>query len=114
MAKKPKLEIFTSYLKTIENSVDSNIFRNLYYKIGRKTIDVLDNGDLSCANYVTTILYILIRLKIGTRRLSVPLMTCQNQDGIKLRNQRKERLSSGVIRKKMMVRRGSIVTSVFI
>ena len=63
MAKKPKLEIFTSYLKTIENSVDSNIFRNLYYKIGRKTIDVLDNGDLSCANYVTTILYIFDLIK---------------------------------------------------
>ena len=63
MAKKPKLEIFTSYLKTIENSVNSNIFRNLYYKIGRKTIDVLDDGDLSCANYVTTILYIFGLIK---------------------------------------------------
>ncbi len=63
MAKKPKLEIFISYFKTIENSVGSNIFRNLYYRIGRKVIDVLDDGDLSCATYVTTILYIFDLIK---------------------------------------------------
>lgn len=63
MAKKPKLEIFPSYFKAIENSAGSNLFRNLYYRIDRKTIDVLDNGDLSCANFVTTILYIFDLIK---------------------------------------------------
>ncbi len=58
MAEKPKLEIFRSYIRTIENSVDSNLFRNLYFRIGHKVVDVLDDGDLSCANYVTATLYL--------------------------------------------------------
>lgn len=58
MARKPEFEIFLSYIKTIENSVGSNIFRNLYFRIENKIVDVLDDGDLSCATYVTTILYI--------------------------------------------------------
>lgn len=58
MSKKPKLEIFRSYIKTIENSVGSNLFRNLYFCIGGKALDVLEDGDLSCANYVTAILYL--------------------------------------------------------
>lgn len=63
MPKKPKLEIFRSYIKTIENSVGSNLFRNLYYRIKGKVIDVLNDGDLSCAIYVTTILYLFNLIK---------------------------------------------------
>lgn len=63
MAKKPKLEIFHSYIRTIENSVDSNLFRNLYFRINHKVIDVLEDGDLSCANYVTAILYLFDLIK---------------------------------------------------
>lgn len=63
MAKKPALEILTSYLKTIENSVGSNLFRNLYFRIKGKKLDVLEDGDLSCANYVTAILYLFDLLK---------------------------------------------------
>ena len=63
MAKKPTLALLTSYLKTIENSVGSNLFRNLYFRIGGKEIDVLDDGDLSCANYVTAILYLFDLIK---------------------------------------------------
>lgn len=45
-----------SYLKTIENSVGSRIFQNLYFKQGTKKIDVLQNGNLSCAVFVSSIL----------------------------------------------------------
>lgn len=55
---KPELEIFRSYRAAIENSVDSNFYRNLYFRINGTSIDVLDDGDLSCAFFVTTILYL--------------------------------------------------------
>lgn len=58
MAEKPRLELLLSYLKAIENSVGSNLFRNLYYRIDGKVVDVLDDGDLSCATYVTSMLYL--------------------------------------------------------
>lgn len=65
---KPKLEVFRSYIATIENSVGSNLFRNLYFRINRKAVDVLEDGDLSCANYVTSVLYLfgLIRERHAT------------------------------------------------
>ncbi len=40
----------------IESSVGANLFRHLYFRINGKTIDVLEDGDLSCAMFVTTIL----------------------------------------------------------
>ncbi len=63
MVEKPRLEIFISYTKAIENSIGSNLFRNLYFRIEGEVIDVLDDGDLSCAIYVTTILYIFGLIK---------------------------------------------------
>lgn len=57
-SRKPTLEVFRSYIRTVENSVGSNIFRNLYFRINGRAIDVLEDGDLSCANYVTAILYL--------------------------------------------------------
>lgn len=45
-----------SYLKTIGNSIASRIFKNLYFKKGRKKIDALENGNLSCAVFVSWIL----------------------------------------------------------
>lgn len=60
---KPKFHIFLSYIKTIENSIESNLFRNLYFQIGDRVIDVLDDGDLSCATYVTSVLYLFDLIK---------------------------------------------------
>mgnify|MGYP001599530607 CR=1 FL=1 len=45
-----------SYLKTIENSVGSKLFRNLYFEIENKRTDILKNGVLSCAVFVSWIL----------------------------------------------------------
>lgn len=60
---KPKPEVFRSYIHAIENSVGSNLFRNLYFRINDKAVDVLEDGDLSCANYVTAILYLFDLIK---------------------------------------------------
>lgn len=45
-----------SYLKAIENGVGSKLFRNLYFEIKDKKTDILKNGRLSCAVFVSWIL----------------------------------------------------------
>ncbi len=54
---KPKILLFDSYIQAIKNSVGSNLFRNLYLEIAGKKIDVLEDGNLSCAKFVSSILY---------------------------------------------------------
>lgn len=53
----PPLDVYRSYLAMIENSVGANVFRSLYYTIDRAPLDVLEDGDLSCAMFVTNILF---------------------------------------------------------
>lgn len=50
------LELFLSYIKMIKNSVGSRVYRSLYFKVKRNPWDVLGNGNLSCAYFVSTIL----------------------------------------------------------
>ncbi len=66
---RPVLALLPSYLAAIRNSVGSNLFRNEYYLIEGKIIDVLDDGDLSCAVFVTAILYLFDL--IGERHTTV-------------------------------------------
>jgi hypothetical protein len=47
-----------SYLAAIKNSVRSKLFRNFYAKIDGKKKDLLRNGELSCAFFVSSILKI--------------------------------------------------------
>lgn len=56
--KKPKVIpiLFDTYIAVIKNSVSSNIFRNSYAKINGKKQDILRNGELSCAFFVSSIL----------------------------------------------------------
>ncbi|MEK7195021.1 MAG: hypothetical protein AAB667_02095 [Patescibacteria group bacterium] len=61
--KKPDIDIRASYLAMIKNSVGTKLFRNFYFKINGRSLDVLENGDLSCAVYVTSILYLLRLIK---------------------------------------------------
>lgn len=56
MSVKPILDVYTSYLAMIQNSVGANTYRSLYFVIDDKSLDVLEDGDLSCALYVTSIL----------------------------------------------------------
>lgn len=56
--KKLVLALKPSYLAAIENSIGSGIFRNLFYKVNGKTIDVLEDGRLSCAVFVSSLLFL--------------------------------------------------------
>lgn len=48
--------IYKSYLKAIENSIESRLFRNLYAKVNGEEKDILNGGELSCAYFVSHIL----------------------------------------------------------
>jgi hypothetical protein len=49
--------------KLIENSTGTKIFRNNYFFVDSKSRDLLRNGELSCAFYVSSILYLLKLIK---------------------------------------------------
>lgn len=49
--------LFDTYIAVIENSVGSNIFRNLYAKVNGKKTDITENGNLSCALFVSSVIY---------------------------------------------------------
>ncbi|HXF44021.1 MAG TPA: hypothetical protein VNK70_00965 [Candidatus Paceibacterota bacterium] len=55
-SEKPIPLFFDTYLAVIRNSVGSGLFRNLYAKVGGRKTDLLRNGKLSCAFYVSSIL----------------------------------------------------------
>ncbi|HUZ93034.1 MAG TPA: NlpC/P60 family protein [Candidatus Paceibacterota bacterium] len=57
-AAKPKFILLKNCLAVARGSAGSNAFRKLYYKIGGREIDVLRDGDLSCAVFVSFILKI--------------------------------------------------------
>lgn len=59
---KPQIDFFATYLALIKNSVRSKLFRNLFATINGKNEDILRDGDLSCAIYVTSILTLSRRL----------------------------------------------------
>lgn len=48
--------LFQTYLQTVKNSVSSHQFRNLYMEQGGRSVDVLEDGNLSCAYYVSSLL----------------------------------------------------------
>lgn len=45
-----------SLLQAVKNSVGSRLFRNVYILSGQRKIDILKNGELSCAYFVSSIL----------------------------------------------------------
>lgn len=58
-------DIKKTYFKLIENSIGSKLWRNNYFFINnsKKSKDILENGNLSCAYYVSSILYLLKLIK---------------------------------------------------
>lgn len=48
--------IYETYLKLIDNSVGTNMFRTMYASVNDIKQDVMRNGDLSCAFFVSSIL----------------------------------------------------------
>jgi hypothetical protein len=60
---KPKRLYFKSYIKLIQNSVGSNLFRNFYVETPeRGEFDSLDDGNNACAFYVSSVLVIFNKL----------------------------------------------------
>jgi hypothetical protein len=57
--------LFESYLAAIANSPKSRIFRNFYARINDKKIDITKNGELSCAFFVSFILFYFGQIKKG-------------------------------------------------
>lgn len=56
-AEKPKRDYFKTYLQLIRNSVGSEMFRNFYVSTAdRGEFDALDDGENSCAFYVSSVL----------------------------------------------------------
>jgi len=45
--------------KLIKNSIGTKLFRNNYFFVDGKSKDLLKNGELSCAFYISSILYLL-------------------------------------------------------
>ena len=62
---KVKLLIYDTYLAVIKNSVGSKLFRNLYLVKNDKIIDALNNGQFSCAVFVSWILRIFYLITEG-------------------------------------------------
>ncbi len=58
MAKEIKLNTKKSYLTMIKNASKTKIFANYFAKINSKEKDILENGRLSCAFFVSSILKI--------------------------------------------------------
>lgn len=57
-------DIKRTYLKLIENSLGAKLWRNNYFFVNtKKSKDILKNGNLSCAYYVSSILYSLKLIK---------------------------------------------------
>jgi len=48
--------IFNTYIAVIKNSVGAKIWRNFYAEVNRKPQDIMRNGDLSCAFFVSSVL----------------------------------------------------------
>lgn len=56
MSNKATFLVFESYLAAIKNSIGSNLFRNVFVKINNRKIDATNNGRISCAVFVSSIL----------------------------------------------------------
>jgi hypothetical protein len=52
-----------TYLSLIESSVGSKLFRHLFCRVGGKKTDLLRDGDVSCAFFVSSILILMNLIK---------------------------------------------------
>lgn len=48
--------VFDTYLVAIKNSIGSKTFRNFYARVDGKKVDIMQNGELSCAFFVSSVL----------------------------------------------------------
>lgn len=55
-AQKVEIILKDSYIQAIKNSLGSNLFRNLYARVNGRRKDILEDGRLSCAIFVSSVL----------------------------------------------------------
>lgn len=60
---KGELDTLRTMLSMVRGSVGTDMFRRIYFTIGGKTVEVLRDGDLSCAVFVSNILLFLGLIK---------------------------------------------------
>src|SRR3989338_10938142 len=48
-------EVQKTYFAVVKNSVGAGLFKNFYAKVGGKSKDIMANGELSCAFFVSSI-----------------------------------------------------------
>lgn len=60
MKKDNKIEplLFYTYISAIKNSVGSKTYRQIFAKVNGKKVDLTENGNLSCAYFVSSLLLI--------------------------------------------------------
>lgn len=56
--------LFDTYIVVIKNSVGSKMFRNSYAKVNGKKKDILKNGKVSCAFFVSSVLALFPLFKL--------------------------------------------------
>jgi hypothetical protein len=55
---KPEILRKETFLKMVENSVGCKLFNSLIMKKDGKAVDILDDGDVSCATFTSSILFL--------------------------------------------------------
>lgn len=55
--------LFDTYIAVVKNSVGSKMFRNSYAKVGDKKTDIMENGNVSCAWFASSLLYLFKLIK---------------------------------------------------
>lgn len=75
-----------TYLAMIENSIDSSMFKTFYAQVNGKKSDIMRNGNLSCALYVSAVLKLfdLIKKVHGTVKGTVHDMEKHGWKKVKL------------------------------
>lgn len=86
---RPVLLFKDSYLALIKNSVGANFWRNLYFRIDGRRQDILQDGELSCAFFVSGVLLTLGLMKephatVRGALADMKIMGWQETDKLKL------------------------------
>jgi|SRR3989344_5994253 len=55
--------LFDTYIAVVKNSVGSKMFRNFYAKVSGKKADIMKDGDVSCAWFASSLLYLFKLIK---------------------------------------------------
>jgi len=78
-----------TYLAVIENSVGTRMFRNFYARANGKKTDIMEDGYLSCAFYVSAVLKIFGLAKEVHGTVNGTVKDMEKRDWVKVRKPRR-------------------------